>query len=156
MRNAVGRINSGPAANPNSLRRDRRTDQAGWTQLPASGRSGDAPEWPLSRTTAGERAMWAALWRMPQAIMWERNRLELEVARHVRAAMVADRAKAPTSLKALVQRQMESLGLTTLGMRALRWQIVDDAPAAASGEHAEPESIESARDRFQLVAGGGA
>jgi acyl carrier protein len=61
MRNAVGRVNSGPAANPNALRRDRRTDQAAWTRLPAAGRPGEAPAWPLTRPSAGERVMWAAL-----------------------------------------------------------------------------------------------
>jgi len=41
------RINSGPAPDPNALRRDRAEDKAGWTILPADGRQGDPPDWPL-------------------------------------------------------------------------------------------------------------
>lgn len=41
------RVNSGPPPDPNALRRDRREDKAGWTLLPAAGRQGDVPEWPL-------------------------------------------------------------------------------------------------------------
>lgn len=41
------RLNSGPPPDPNALRRDRRDDKAGWTMLPASGRQGDPPNWPL-------------------------------------------------------------------------------------------------------------
>lgn len=41
------RINSGPPPDPNALRRDRPSDQAGWVTLPAAGRKGRPPEWPL-------------------------------------------------------------------------------------------------------------
>ncbi len=41
------RVNSGPPPDPNALRRDRKEDQAGWTMLPASGRDGRTPKWPL-------------------------------------------------------------------------------------------------------------
>lgn len=38
---------SGPPPDPNALRRDRPSDQATWTTLPAEGRTGEPPEWPL-------------------------------------------------------------------------------------------------------------
>lgn len=41
------RPNSGPPPDPNALRRDRPSDQAGWTHIPAAGRSGKPPAWPL-------------------------------------------------------------------------------------------------------------
>lgn len=41
------RANSGPPPDPNALRRDRKEDKAGWTILPAEGRTGPLPEWPL-------------------------------------------------------------------------------------------------------------
>lgn len=41
------RLNSGPAPDENALRRDRPSDKAGWTVLPASGREAEAPGWPL-------------------------------------------------------------------------------------------------------------
>lgn len=40
------RVNSGPPPDPNALRRDRKSDQAGWTTLPAK-RRGRTPRWPL-------------------------------------------------------------------------------------------------------------
>jgi hypothetical protein len=47
------RVNSGPPPDPNALRRDRPSDVAGWTTLPAEGRTDSlgrpkpAPKWPL-------------------------------------------------------------------------------------------------------------
>lgn len=41
------RVNSGPAPDPNALRRDRKQDRDGWTTLPAKGREGATPPWPL-------------------------------------------------------------------------------------------------------------
>lgn len=47
------RVNSGPAPDPNALRRDRPSDAAGWTTLPAEGRRradgkpSASPRWPL-------------------------------------------------------------------------------------------------------------
>lgn len=41
------RVNSGPPPDPNALRRDRPTDKDGWKSLPAAGRSGRLPKWPL-------------------------------------------------------------------------------------------------------------
>lgn len=41
------RFNSGPAPDPNALRRDRKKDQDGWTSLPAEGWKGRVPVWPL-------------------------------------------------------------------------------------------------------------
>jgi hypothetical protein len=39
------RVRSGPPANPDALRRER--DGKEWTHLPAAGRKGEPPEWPL-------------------------------------------------------------------------------------------------------------
>lgn len=41
------RVNSGPAPDPDALRRDRASDKAGWKILPADGRKGAVPAWPL-------------------------------------------------------------------------------------------------------------
>jgi hypothetical protein len=151
MRNAIARANNGPAPDPNALRRDRPSDKAEWTHLPAAGRQGDPPAWPISRANAAETAMWARLWALPQAIAWEHNRQELEVARHVRAALMADHRDAPTNLRALVLRQMESLGLTALGMRALRLTIdpTPEAPAPKS----EPGDVVDIRSRMRDAGG---
>lgn len=49
-------MNSGPAPDPVALRRDRPQDQAGWRTLPAGGRTGATPKWPL-QPDAIRRAM---------------------------------------------------------------------------------------------------
>lgn len=40
-------MNSGPPPDPNALRRERPQDKAGWEMLPAEGRKGRPPDWPL-------------------------------------------------------------------------------------------------------------
>lgn len=52
------RVNSGPPPDPNALRRDRPKDKDGWTSLPANGRKGRMPKWPLlpDLTLTAERA----------------------------------------------------------------------------------------------------
>ena len=83
MTSGGARARSGPAPDPLALARNRPSDQVTWTHLPAS-REGDPPVWPLTRTTARERALWAREWKRPQAVMWERNGWESEVALYVR------------------------------------------------------------------------
>lgn len=41
------RANSGPPPDPNALRRERPSDKETWRTLPAEGRQGDPPAWPL-------------------------------------------------------------------------------------------------------------
>jgi len=41
------RVHSGPPPDPNALRRERAKDKDGWTTLPAEGRKGALPKWPL-------------------------------------------------------------------------------------------------------------
>lgn len=47
MARGGARVQSGPPPDPDALRRDRPEDKAGWTILPAAGRQGAAPKWPL-------------------------------------------------------------------------------------------------------------
>ena len=47
MPSGGARVNSGPPPDPDALRRDRADDRSGWTLLPAEGRQGDTPEFPL-------------------------------------------------------------------------------------------------------------
>lgn len=63
------RARSGPAPDPNALRRER--DVGEWTILPADGRPGSAPEWPLRGQSDREVELWDAMWSKPQALMWE-------------------------------------------------------------------------------------
>lgn len=150
------RARSGPAPDPNALRRDRLDDQAEWTELPAAGREGPTPEWPLEvEADEWERRHWEELWRTPQAVMWERNRDHVAVAVYVRTVREAGRHDAPAAVRTSMMRMRDALGLTVLGMRANRWRIgTGDRLAAATG--GRRRSGRSVRDRFTVVDGGGA
>lgn len=143
-----GHARSGPPPDPNALRRDR--DQAEWLDLPAGGRDGDTPAWPLPDQLAGELDLWAKEWRRPQAVAWERNGQELEVALFVRALVVSEGPKASAADRNVVQRKMCDLGLTVPGLRANRWRIVDGAAPKGQVRPQGPD-WQSARDRLKVV-----
>ncbi|MGW0626437.1 hypothetical protein [Streptomyces sp. NPDC002758] len=154
MAKGGARARSGPAPDPNALRRER--DAGEWTILPAEGRSGAAPEWPLTEQSLREAELWEQLWRKPQALMWERYGQELEVALYVRRLTEAELMDSRVNLSTLVRQMADSLGLTTPGMRANRWRIAADEVAErreASGR--QPVKQRTARDRFKVVLGDG-
>jgi hypothetical protein len=114
--------------------------------LPASGREGDPPSWPLSRAVKRERDLWAAEWRRPQAVEWERNGQEVEVALYVRSLVAAEHPDAIVGARTLVKQQQEALGLSLPGLARNHWRIGDVAPAATAEA--------PARARLKVVAGG--
>jgi hypothetical protein len=147
------RTRSGPAPDPNALRRER--DAGEWTVLPAEGREGAIPAWPLTGQSIREDELWERLWRMPQALMWERFGQELEVGLYVRRLAAAEEPDATVALGTLVRQMSDSLGLSTPGMRANRWRIdrPDDAPERVSPS-APVAAPNSARSRLRAVPGG--
>ena len=141
----------GPVPDPNALRRDRPSDQAGWVHLPAAGRTGESPAWPLSRSSPRERVLWDRQWQRPQAVVWEANGQAEEVAIYVRALAVAERPRAPVAARTLVRQLMDSLGLSVPGLRSNRWIISSAEAAPVERATAGPGS---ARERLKLVVGG--
>ena len=129
-----GHARSGPPPAPNALRRER--DASEWVTLPAVGRSGEPPAWPLTTPTKRELGLWARLWAKPQALMWERLDQAEEVALYVRRLMVAEKRNAPGTAFTAVRQLADSLGLTTPGLRANRWRIEPPKTAAESTENA--------------------
>jgi hypothetical protein len=144
-----GHARSGPPPDPNALRRDR--DKAEWVHLPAAGRPGEPPEWPLTRATARERVLWAIEWARPQALMWEANGQELEVAVYVRTIALAEHPKAVVSARTLLRQQMDALGVTIPGLRMNRWVIDGGAIDAATDTAPAATNRPSVRDRLSLV-----
>jgi hypothetical protein len=112
---------SGPAPDPTAIRRD--SDRASWTHLPAAGRQGDPPPFPLPQPSKRELAIWAEEWRRPQAVMWEANHQEREVALYVRWVVKSERPDAAIALGTLVRQLQESLGLSLPGLARNRWII---------------------------------
>ena len=124
-----GSSNSGRAPDPNSIRNDR-SSAAGWTHLPAQGRQGPPPPWPLATPSRRELDLWEREWRRPQAVMWEANGQEAEVALYVRSLKDAEKPKASVAARTLVKQQQESLGISLPGLARNRWIIASTSEAA--------------------------
>ncbi|MEV7422860.1 hypothetical protein [Streptomyces sp. NPDC091212] len=152
------RARSGPPPDPTALHRER--DKGEWVILPAEGRAGATPDWPLTGQSEREAALWTDLWGLPQALMWERNRLQVEVALYVRRLSEVELPGAMVTLGTLVRQMADSLGLTTPGMRSNRWKIERAADrdtstgTRRSSPSRGPGAAPSARARLRAISGG--
>lgn len=157
MARGGARVRSGPPADPNAVRRER--DHMEFTTLPADGRDGDAPTWPLSpRPTRRELTLWRQEWRRPQAVMWQIRGLEIEVALYIRTLRTAEKPGVAAAMLAEIRRQRDALGLTANGLKALRW-IIETGQAAAQRQSAAATGTEgrpapAARWRPEVIEGG--
>jgi len=153
MPSGGARARSGPAPDPNALRRDRK-DDAGWTVLPAEGRKTKAPKFPLIEPSQRELDLWVQLWKLPQALIWEKNQQELAVAFHVRTMAEAERVDAQANLRTLVRQQAGELLLTIPAMLSARVRIAEDEIAVKRASSATVSSSRSsARERLKAVGG---
>lgn len=134
----------GPPPNPNARRRNARPD---WVTLPATGRKGPTPRWPLpGRVQRG----WVDLWRMPQAVIWDRDNAVMQVANYLVTRNMAQDAllegKPNAALLAELRQMEDRLGLSPMALKRLQWEI---------GEVAAPKTEEgtviNARDRFAAL-----
>jgi hypothetical protein len=153
MSSGGARARSGPAPDPNALRRDRK-DDAGWTILPAAGRKTKAPVFPLLDPSKRELQLWVRLWKLPVALLWEKGSQELAVAFHVRTMCEAERPDAQASLRTLVRQQAGELLLTIPAMLAARVRVSTDEVAVKRESKVAPKRP-SARDRLKVVNGEG-
>jgi hypothetical protein len=118
-----------------------------------SRREGARPKWPLVRPTRRELTLWADYWQKPQALIWERNQSEIEVALHVRTLVEAEgrrvwEQKGASSLRKLVRDQQNSLLLTADSLARARYVIEGSAPAieALARQFAMAAAAETAPD----------
>lgn len=114
----------GPPAKPMGEKRHTRAPRANTIKLPAVGRQGPAPKWPLSSFKPQD---WDEIWKLPQAIMWERMHAELIVARYVELREKVSDSEFPESKSASFWQQLNNLedrlGLTPMAMMKLYWEI---------------------------------
>ena len=143
------RARSGPAPDPNALRRDRK-DDAAWVTLPAEGFQGEVPDFPLADASVAETALWGKLWRKPQAFMWARLGLEFEVAAYVRAFVESVEPEASAGLKTAVLRMAAEIGLSLPGMHQQRWKFSTDEVSERREEAKKPQRA-SARERLKAL-----
>ena len=90
--------------------------------------------------------MWLRLWKLPQAVEWERRRQFDEVALYCRRFVEASALESPVALSTLVRQMADSLGLTTPGTRSNRWLI--GTPAATTPQR----RTDSKPRRLKVVA----
>ncbi|QDH92106.1 minor tail protein [Streptomyces phage Dubu] len=138
MARGGARSRSGPAPTSTERSHKAKATAEGWTTLPADGRDGPLPAWPLISPSDREMDLWERLWESPQAVMWETLHLDFEVASYVRLLARAETPRSSAIIWGQVKQLAESLGLSASGMARNRWTIGavnddtdTDAPQAA-------------------------
>jgi hypothetical protein len=138
------------------------------TALPSQGWTGSRPTWPLEQITERERAVWAEVWRTPQAAAWAQQSWRWPtVALYVRVRVQCEEPDVPASLFTVLHRFADQIGMTPAGLRENGWAIAEDdlarkaadkaaeradQPVSAAGAPARPRPA-SARDRIAGAAG---
>lgn len=118
----------GPAPNPHARRSNAR---AGWKTLPAAGRSGKPPAWPIGRSSAEQSELWRALWTTPQAVAWEDLGWTRVVARYANVLLACEKPDASAALLGEARQLEDRLGLSPMAMKRLQW-VVDTSPVLRS------------------------
>lgn len=145
------RRGAGRPTDPNSMRSQIKglAGKQDWVTLPAAGREGETPVWPLEMVKPVELDLWAKLWVKPQALMWEHAGLEFTVAHYVRTFFEAAEPGATAGVKSAAIRLEAELGISLPGMKMLGWQIgeieQESRPAArktSSGDWLQAVSVE--------------
>lgn len=127
-----------PPPKPDAIRRNARV---GPVQLPAEGRKGAPPEWPLhSAMSVTEQATWDYLWTLPQAVMWEKTGQHHVIARYCRLLVVAENMSRPSAvLHAQITALEDKIGMNPKAMRTLMWAVADDEVAQKRAETASTD-----------------
>jgi len=140
----------GPPPKPAGQRR-RTNPTVAMTRLPAEGRQGDPPAWPLAATAAFDEDTWRDLWSTPQAAAWERLGAGAVrvVARYV--VLLAEADVGEPKAAAEVRQIEDRLGLTPMAMLRLRWEIAADEVAEAREQRTPPAAKADVRARLRIV-----
>ncbi|WP_329544703.1 hypothetical protein OG548_08275 [Streptomyces sp. NBC_01356] len=154
MPSGGARVRSGPAPTSQERSHKAKAGAEGWVTLPAEGRDGPEPAFPLDSPSGREMDLWARLWETPQATMWERLHQDFEVASYVRLVVRAEKPGSSAIIWGQVKQFAESLGLSVSGMQRNRWTIGtvdqdDDAPRGTGPSSA----VTSLTARLKAVSG---
>lgn len=175
MARGGARNRSGPQADPNSGRSERRGIKL--TALPSDGYDGDVPDWPLPGRSVyyfdSEKArhldeaatdaisdreleLWEWAWSTPQAWAWsqpsESWRLHI-IAMWVRTFVLCESSEATAADKGSLHRFADQIGLTPAGLKENGWAIATDevGERRASRPTTKPKT---SRDRLKVASGG--
>lgn len=177
MPSGGARNRSGPPADPNSGRSDRRG--LTFVTLPAEGYQGDAPGYPLPKMLVRrwvhedkrrwqeidpdateafherELGLWAQAWSYPQACAWILEPWRWNtIAMWVRTFVVCEGDDASAADKGSLHRFADQIGLTPAGLKENGWQIARNEIAARTPVDQPQERRTSARDRMTVVRDG--
>lgn len=153
MTSGGARARSGPAPDPNALRRER--DGSEWITLRPRPDDAPVPAWPLTRQSARERVVWAREWSRPQANEWERLGLDTEVAMYVRLMVESERRGARTEARNLLMRAQEHLGVSIPGMARNKWRMPVPEAAATTPDRPAGRGSDTKRRMLDVIEGGG-
>lgn len=136
------------------LNATRRGAAVGVTVLPAEGRKGRTPVWPLDpEPSPGERRMWVRLWKTPQAYAWgQLGGIEFAAARYVRL-VCAPSETVRGSVITQISGMEDRLGLTPRSMKQMLW-VIDSTELAARTRAPVPVSEPAASRAAGLEASG--
>lgn len=95
-----------------------------------------------------EATLWGDLWRLPQAVQWERLGWTRDVAQYVRHKVMAELGDMDGAKEA--RQWSDRLGLSPMAMLRLRWEVVADEVTARRETKTAP-APKSARARLKVV-----
>lgn len=148
------RNRSGPVANPDSGRSDRRGFKL--TALPAEGFKGAIPDFPLPDASDRELEVWGSLWRTPQACAWSQPSeawRARSVALYTRTVVRCEDPDVPAALLGQLHRFADQIGMTTAGLAEMGWKVAEDQVSNRAAERVSAHRA-SSRDRLSVVNGG--
>lgn len=178
MARGGARNRSGPPADPNSGRSDRRGFKL--TALPSEGYQGEVPEFPLPPAVVifeyfedkkkvreldegatesrreREQALWEWAWSTPQACAWSMAPWRWHsVAMWVRTSAICESSEATAADKNALHRFADQIGLTPAGLKENGWAIAVDETAAKRDEKPAAAPRSSSRSKLKVVSGNG-
>lgn len=146
MTSGGARTRSGPQADPNSGRSDRRGFKL--DALPSEGFQGVVPDFPLPFVARGEDGedfrsreleVWVEAWRTPQACAWSLQSWRWPIlGEYCRLKTVVELdPSASAALVSQLHRYRDQLGLTPGGLKDNGWAIAADEIGARRTENAD-------------------
>lgn len=96
-----------------------------------------------------EATLWVDLWRLPQAVEWERLAWLRDVAQYVRFKVLGELGDIDSAKEA--RMWSDRLGLTPLAMLRLRWEVAHDEVGEKRAEKTEQETAARPARRLKVV-----
>ncbi|MFI5839442.1 hypothetical protein ACIA8K_06980 [Catenuloplanes sp. NPDC051500] len=101
----------------------------------------------LREQKALESRLWKDLWKLPQAVAWERLGWTRDVAQYVRHKVMAELGDLDAAKEA--RQWSDRLGLSPMAMLRLRWRIASDE--VGEKREQQEQHAAGARGRFKAV-----